>query len=154
MTLVLARSRGFFLFQQKYLKILTIRISTADLSKSNFNVNAEARTASSIQRERLSQINTRANLVALAAAEMNCLSGLTFSEESQWRLQLEFTFLPIDCLFFEGLSLCKHFQLLFNIKWNQTHAHTHTHTCTDPFPVTNEQARHSINVSSPTDGEL
>lgn len=64
---------------------------------------------------------------------MNCLSGLTFSEESQWRLQLEFTFLPIDCLFFEGLSLCKHFQLLFNIKWNQTHAHTHTHMHW-PFP--------------------
>lgn len=42
------------------------------------------------------QINTRANLLALAAAEINCLSGLTFSEESCWCLQLESTFLWVS----------------------------------------------------------
>lgn len=87
-------------------------------------MNVKARTASSIQRERLFQINTRANLLAVAAAEMNCLSGLTFSEESRWCLQLEFTFLSLHCLFFECLSLCKHFQLLFNLKWNPSQART------------------------------
>lgn len=91
------------------------------------------RTASSIQHERLFQINTRAYLLALAAGEINCLSGLTFSESRAGACSRNSLFFPLT-----GFSL-KVFHgaaNMFSFSLRKVDSNPRTHTCTEPFPVT------------------